>query len=101
MTREKLVELKELAVTAIMFSLHSPDANAFNGFMGKESAWETMETGVKMCHDADLAVAFNTCLMRDDFYNGTFEQIDDRNKQTDRTKDNGRNGGDNNRQDDR
>ncbi|HBW38506.1 radical SAM protein [Desulfosporosinus sp. BICA1-9] len=75
MTKEKLVELKELDVTAIMFSLHSPDANTFNGFMGKESAWETMETGVKMCHDADLAVAFNACLMRDDFYNGTFEQI--------------------------
>lgn len=75
MTREKLVELKELDVTAIMFSLHSPDANTLNSFMGKESAWETMETGVKMCHDADLAVAFNTCLMRDDFYNGNFEQI--------------------------
>jgi MoaA/NifB/PqqE/SkfB family radical SAM enzyme len=75
MTRERLLELKEMNVTAIMFSLHSPDADAFNRFMGDNSAWDTMESGVKMCHDAGLAVAFNTCLMRDDFYNGTFEQI--------------------------
>ena len=75
MTKERLAELRELDVTAMMFSLHSPDADAFNKFMGKESAWETMEAGVKMCHDADLAVAFNTCLMREDFYNGIFEQI--------------------------
>ena len=75
MTRERLVELKDLDVTAIMFSLHSPDADTFNRFMGDDSAWEAMEAGVKMCHDAGLAVAFNTCLMRDDFYNGTFEKI--------------------------
>lgn len=75
MTKERLEELKEMNVTAIMFSLHSPDADVFNGFMGKDSAWDTMEAGVKMCHDVGLAVAFNTCLMRDDFYNGTFERI--------------------------
>lgn len=75
MTRERLVELKEMDVTAIMFSLHSPDADVFNKFMGNNSAWDAMEAGVRMCHDAGLAVAFNTCLMRDDFYNGTFEQI--------------------------
>lgn len=75
MTPERLKDLKELGVTAIMFSLHSPDAETFNTFMGKDSAWETMETGVRMCHDANLAVAFNTCLMREDFYNETFEQI--------------------------
>lgn len=75
MTRERLEELKEMNVTAIMFSLHSPDADAFNQFMGKDSAWAAMEAGVKMCHAAGLAVAFNTCLMRDDFYNGMFEKI--------------------------
>ena len=75
MTRERLVELKEMNVTAIMFSLHSPDAEALNRFMGKDSAWDAMEAGVKMCHEAGLAVAFNTCLLRDDFYNGTFERI--------------------------
>lgn len=75
MTGERLVELKYLNVTAIMFSLHSPDVETFNQFMGDNSAWDTMEAGVKMCHDAGLAVAFNICLMRDDFYNGTFERI--------------------------
>ena len=75
MTREKLVGLKDLNVTAIMFSLHNPDSDAFNRFMGDNSAWGAMEAGVKMCHDVGLAVAFNTCLMQDDFHNGTFEQI--------------------------
>jgi MoaA/NifB/PqqE/SkfB family radical SAM enzyme len=77
MTPEKLKELKAMNVTAVMFSLHSPDANAFNSFLGKDDAWETMKAGVKMCHQAGLAVAFNTCLMRDDFYNGNFEKIMD------------------------
>lgn len=75
MTRERLAELKEMKVTAVMFSLHNPDREAFNRFMGDSSAWDTMEAGVKMCHEAGLAVAFNTCLMREDFYNGTFERI--------------------------
>jgi len=75
MTRERLVELKEMNVTAIMFSLHSPDADAFNRFMGNNLAWDTMVAGVKLCHDVGLAVAFNTCLMKDDFYNSTFERI--------------------------
>jgi len=75
MTRERLVGLKDLNVTAIMFSLHNPDSDAFNQFMGDNSAWGAMEAGVKMCHDVGLAVAFNTCLMQDDFHNGTFEQI--------------------------
>lgn len=75
MTRERLAELKEMNVTAVMFSLHSPEAEAFNRFMGDNSAWAAMEAGVKMCHEEGLAVAFNTCLMREDFYNGTFERI--------------------------
>lgn len=75
MTPEKLAELKALDVTAVMFSLHSPDAAAFNRFMGKDTAWDAMECGVKMCHQAGLGVAFNTCLLRDDFYNGNFEKI--------------------------
>lgn len=77
MTRERLMELNYLNVTAIMFSLHSPDADSFNRFMGSNSAWNTMLDGVKMCHNVGLPVAFNICLMRDDFYNGTFEQIMD------------------------
>jgi MoaA/NifB/PqqE/SkfB family radical SAM enzyme len=75
MTGERLAELKQMNVTAIMFSLHSPDANVFNRFMGRDYAWDTLKAGVNMCHEAGLAVAFNTCLMKKDFYNGTFERI--------------------------
>lgn len=81
MTIERLKELKRLNVTAIMFSLHSPDAGVFNRFMGKESAWATMSNAVEMCHEAGIAVAFNTCLQRADFYNGNFEKLMDRTKE--------------------
>ncbi|MGE4283706.1 MAG: radical SAM/SPASM domain-containing protein [Clostridia bacterium] len=75
MTADRLRELKELNVTAVMFSLHSPEPDAFNKFMGNDDAWHTLEEAVKLCHQAGIAVALNTCLMRDDFYNGTFEGI--------------------------
>lgn len=75
MTKERLAELKGMKVTAIMFSLHSPDPAAFNRFMGKDSAWDTLEAGVKLCHESGIAVAMNTCLLQEDFYNGTFERI--------------------------
>ena len=74
-TRERLLELKKMNVTAIMFSLHSPEPDVFNKFMGSDSAWDTLKSAVNMCHDAGVAVALNSCLMRDDFYNGTFERI--------------------------
>mgnify|MGYP001279895697 CR=1 FL=1 len=75
MTKDRLMELKHMNVTAIMFSLHSPDADVFNQFMGKDYAWNTLKAGVELCHEAGLAVAFNTCLMKKDFYNGTLERI--------------------------
>jgi len=74
-TEQRLAELKAMNVTAVMFSLHSPDPESFNQFMGDNSAWKAMEAGVMMCHEVGVAVAFNTCLMRDDFYNGTFKKI--------------------------
>ncbi|MTI83174.1 MAG: radical SAM protein [Firmicutes bacterium] len=77
MTKDNLTELKHMNVTAIMFSLHSPDADVFNQFMGKDNAWNNLQAGVELCHEAGLAVAFNTCLMKDDFYNGTLERIMD------------------------
>jgi len=45
--------------------------------MGKDYAWNTLKAGVKLCHEAGLPVAFNTCLMKKDFYNGTLERIMD------------------------
>ena len=74
-TLERLKELKKLNVTAIMFSLHSPEAEKMNSFMGDESAWETMTRAVALCHEAGIPPAFNCCLQKEDFYNGTFEKI--------------------------
>lgn len=75
MTGERLQELKKLNVTAVMFSLHSVEPDKFNQFMGCAEAWDNLTSGIKMCHEAGIAVAFNTCLMKDDFYNGNFESI--------------------------
>lgn len=74
-TIERLQELKTLNLIAIMFSLPSPVPDEFNNFMGKNSAWETMENAVELCHQTSIAVAFNSCLKKEDYYNGTFERI--------------------------
>jgi MoaA/NifB/PqqE/SkfB family radical SAM enzyme len=75
MTIERLKELKKLNVTAVMFSMHSPYPKEFNNFTKSENAWHTLVKGVRLCHEAGIAVAFNTCLGRDSFYNGNFEKI--------------------------
>ncbi len=74
-TIERLMELKKMNVTAIMFSLHSSQRDIFNDFMGDDSAWDTLESAIHLCHEAGLGVTFNSCLMKDDFYNGNFEKI--------------------------
>ena len=74
-TKERLLELKKMNVTAIMFSMHNSNQGIFNKFMGSDSAWETFESSVHMCHEADMAVAINTCLLKEDFYNNQFEKI--------------------------
>jgi len=76
-TLERLLELKKLNVTAIMFSLHSPVPEELNQFMGSDCAWDTMARAVSLCHEAGIAVAFNTCLQKRDFYNGNFEKVMD------------------------
>ena len=80
-TLERLLELKKLNVTAIMFSLHSAEPKALNEFMGDEEAWSTMKKGIDLCHEADIAVAFNTCLQIDDFNNSMFEKVMERAKE--------------------
>ncbi|MDD2422177.1 MAG: radical SAM protein, partial [Heliobacteriaceae bacterium] len=74
-TRERLQELKKLNVHAIMFSLHSPVPEEFNQFMGDDGAWEKMIRAVSLCHETGIAVAFNACLEKKDFYNGNFQEI--------------------------
>jgi len=48
-TKEKLLELKQLNVTAIMFSLHSAIPEEFNSFMGNDDAWNTMHKAIEVC----------------------------------------------------
>jgi MoaA/NifB/PqqE/SkfB family radical SAM enzyme len=76
-TKERLIELKNNNVKAIMFSMHSPNKNKFNEFMGKNNAFEIMENAIKLCHEVGILVSFNSCLMSEDFKNGNFEKIMD------------------------
>lgn len=75
MTLDRLKELKGLGLTAVSFSMHSPYANQLNKFMGSDKAWEIMEKGVELCHQADIPIAFNMCVSKANFYDGTFETI--------------------------
>ena len=72
-----LDNLRQLKISAVMFSLHSPDIAEFNEFMGHNEAWSNMENGIELCHKLGIPVAFNACLMKDAFYNGAFEKIMD------------------------
>lgn len=72
---EKLKILKEMGVKGIMFSLHSSNPEKINKFMGKADAWSKLTKGIELCHLAGLDVAANSCLMKSDFYDGTFQQV--------------------------
>jgi MoaA/NifB/PqqE/SkfB family radical SAM enzyme len=75
MTHDRLRELKQLNLTAIMFSLHTADPTALNRFMRSDKAWENLERGISLCHDADIPVTFNTCVPKQDFWSGEFDAI--------------------------
>jgi MoaA/NifB/PqqE/SkfB family radical SAM enzyme len=75
MTPDRLRELKQLNLTAIMFSLHTADPATLNRFMRSDKAWENLERGVALCHDADIPVTFNTCVPKQDFLSGEFDAI--------------------------
>lgn len=74
-TLDRLKELKELNVTAVMFSLHYHEPEKLNSFFGNEKAWDMMVDAIELCHKAGIAVAFNSCIQKDGFYNGDFEKI--------------------------
>jgi len=75
MTKEKCKELKDLGVTAVMFSLHSIVPEELDTFMGYNWAWDNLVKGIEMCHKTDIPIAFNICLQPMAFYNGDFEEI--------------------------
>jgi MoaA/NifB/PqqE/SkfB family radical SAM enzyme len=78
MTLERLEELKELNLTAVMFSMHSPVPEEFNAFLKSDRAWTVMTDGVRLCHEAQVPVAFNMCLKRESFSDGTFMRLMDK-----------------------
>lgn len=80
-TKERLIELKENGVNGIMFSLHNPDKDWINEFMGNINAFRNMEDAIGFCHEVDMPIAFNSCLMGDDFKNGNFEKVMDKAKE--------------------
>jgi MoaA/NifB/PqqE/SkfB family radical SAM enzyme len=75
MTPDRLRELKRLNLTAIMFSLHTADPATLNAFMRSETAWQTLVRGIAFCHETDVPVSFNTCIPKQDFFNGRFDAI--------------------------
>lgn len=74
-TAERLAELKKTSLTAIMFSLHSYNREGVNAFMGDQNAWQNMVAAIRLCHEAGIAVTFNSCLPLQDFSNGNFEKV--------------------------
>ena len=64
-----------------MFSLHTDKPEKLNEFMGVPYAWENLENGIELCHRTGIPVTFNTCLLKEAFYNGTFEKIMERAKE--------------------
>ncbi len=76
MTLERLLELKKRGnLLGIMFSLHTFDAERLNAFMKSENAWSNLQNGISLCHQAGIDVTFNSCITREDYYNGNFEKV--------------------------
>jgi len=75
-TKEKLSELKRSCnLTGIMFSLHTADPEKLNSFMKTDQAWLNLVNGINCCHQANVPVMFNSCLLRDAYYDGNFEKV--------------------------
>lgn len=78
MTLERLLELKKNGnLLGIMFSLHTFDPERLNTFMKSPNAWSNLQHGISLCHKAGIDVTFNSCISREDYYNGTFEKVMD------------------------
>ncbi|MCL5028348.1 MAG: radical SAM protein [Bacteroidetes bacterium] len=80
-TKERLTQLKSLGLKGIMFSIHSSVPEKINSFMKREYAWENLLNGIKCCHKAGVEIAANTCILKDDYYNGNFRSILDLEKE--------------------
>lgn len=76
MTLERMLELKRKGnFLGIMFSLHTWEPERLNAFMKSDLAWSNLENGIRLCHQAGVDVTFNSCITREDYYNGNFEKV--------------------------
>jgi MoaA/NifB/PqqE/SkfB family radical SAM enzyme len=76
MTYERLMELKSRGnLLGIMFSLHTFDPERLNTFMKSENAWNNLENGISLCHKAGIDVTFNSCIKKEDYFNGNFDKV--------------------------
>lgn len=76
-TDERLTALRGLGMKGVMFSLHAPDEETVNRFMGRDSAWSTMLRGMECCRAVGVDIAVNSCLLRPAYSDGTFERLMD------------------------
>lgn len=75
-TYERLMELKRRGnLLGIMFSLHTFEPERLNAFMKSDNAWQNLRNGIELCHKAGIDVTFNSCITREDYYNGNFEKV--------------------------
>lgn len=74
-TLERLMELKKLGVSMIMFSLHSYIPEEFNSFLNNNKAWENLTYGIELCHQVGMGISFNMTLFKPDYYNGKFDRL--------------------------
>ncbi|MBN2545128.1 MAG: radical SAM protein [Spirochaetes bacterium] len=79
-TYDRLKELMEYNVKAIMFSLHYTTQAEINNFMGRSDAWDILNKGIEICHKVGMTVTINSCLLKEDFKNNKFEKIMDLSK---------------------
>ncbi len=74
-TKERLLELKKYPVTSIMFSLRTDSPEKFDQLMGRKNSWQITEKAIKLCHEVNIPISANSCLAKEDFYNGNFEKV--------------------------
>lgn len=80
-TKERLEELKQYNLYAIMFSLHTINEEEFDAFFDKKGAFKNTLNAVELCNDTGIITAFNICLKRGDYFNGKFEKLMDKAKE--------------------
>lgn len=74
---DRLLELKRLKVSGVVFTLHSRVERKYNHLYEDDNAWDIMMNAIELCNIAGLPVVINACLHKGDMYNEGFERIMD------------------------